>query len=234
MSKAADIIKRMLLKGGVEVKRHDTAREMRGRLYERYQEYTMIPRDFFTANLDLCNAYRHVPGSYVECGVWRGGMSAAISEVLGHERAIHLFDSFEGLPPAKEIDGREALAWQRDTDSPGYYDNCTADEQFAIHAMKLAGHSRYTLHKGWFDKTMPGALKDSIGILRLDGDWYDSIMVCLDHLFPLVAEGGIAILDDYYTWDGCAKAVHDYLSKTQSPSRIYQWKNQVAFIVKKN
>ena len=234
MSRAANIVRRILMKGGVEVRRHDTAREARNKLFNRYRDYTMIPSDFFVANLDLCHAYRHVAGSYVECGVWRGGMSAAIAEVLGKERDIHLFDSFEGLPPARAIDGKEAIAWQQDTSSPGYYDNCAADEQFAIQAMKPAGHSRYTLHKGWFDKTLSGALKQPIGILRLDGDWYDSIMVCLDQLFPLIGEGGVVVLDDYYTWDGCARAVHDYLSKVHSPSRICQWNNQVAFIVKKN
>lgn len=41
----------------------------------------------------------------MECGVWRGGMIASISEILGNNREYYLFDSFEGLPQAKEIDG---------------------------------------------------------------------------------------------------------------------------------
>jgi O-methyltransferase len=194
----------------------------------------MVPRESFLQNLELCRTFGHVDGDFVECGVWRGGMSAAIAEVLGKERSVHLFDSFAGLPPAQEIDGKEALDWQRNTTAPGYFDNCAAEERYVVEAMRLAGHTRYTLHRGWFEKTIPGALRTPIGILRLDGDWYDSIRICLEHLFPLVSEGGIVVLDDYYTWDGCSRAVHDYLSATRSPSRVHQWRDHVAYILKKN
>ena len=147
---------------------------------------------------------------------------------------MHLFDSFEGLPPAKEIDGVAALTWQHDTQSDNYHSNCSADESFVIEAMRLASHPHYRLYKGWFEDTLSGYPKHSIGILRLDGDWYDSTLACLKALFPLVENGGIIILDDYYTWDGCARAVHDYLSQVKSTSRIYQWNDQVPYIQKRN
>jgi hypothetical protein len=230
----AKLIKKIFQLGGVEISRSDQRAHGYAKLYARYRDYTMIPEGLFLQNLQLCEAFKHIGGDFVECGVWKGGMSAAIAEVLGKDRQIHLFDSFEGLPPAKPIDGQEALAWQQNVKSEAYYDNCTADEGFAIEAMRLAGHGKYQLHKGWFDKTMPGSIQNPIGILRLDGDWYDSIFTCLQNLFPRVSEGGIVVLDDYYTWDGCAKAVHDYLSSIQSPSRIFQWNNSIPFIVKKN
>jgi O-methyltransferase len=194
----------------------------------------MIQKEVFVLNLDLCNVNRNISGDYVECGTWRGGMSAAVAEVLGKKRQFHLFDSFEGLPPAKEIDGKEALTWQKNTSSPNYYDNCSADEKFANEAMKLANHENFKLYKGWFEKTLPGSMNKSIAILRLDGDWYDSTMTCMEELFPKVTEGGVVILDDYYTWDGCAKAVHDYLSKVKSPARVHQWHNRIAYIIKKS
>lgn len=231
---AKELIKKIFNLGGVDVKRYDKAMEKYASLYDRYKKYTMVPRELFILNLHLCNAFRKVEGDYVECGVWRGGMSASIAEVLGKKRMFHLYDSFEGLPQAREIDGREALEWQKDTTSPGYFDNCAAEEKFAINAMTIAKHDHYKTYRGWFDKTLPVRTKQPIAILRLDGDWYDSIMVCLDNLYPDVVNGGLIILDDYYTWDGCAKAVHDYLSKIKSPARIYQWQNRVAYIIKKS
>ena len=48
-----------------------------------------------------------IEGSIVECGVWHGGsagMLAAISRSHKSERAIWLFDSFEGLPEPGAID----------------------------------------------------------------------------------------------------------------------------------
>jgi O-methyltransferase len=231
---AKEFIKNVARLSGIELKRYDKTLDRYKSLYKKYKEYTMIPEEFFISNLELCNGFSSAEGDIVECGVWRGGMIAAIAELCGKNRTVHLFDSFEGLPPAKEIDGREALRWQADTKSPNYHDNCAADEIFAIAALKKANHKNYQLHKGWFQKTLPNHKGNQIAILRLDGDWYDSVKECLVNLFPLVAEGGAVIIDDYYTWDGCARAVHDYLSEIKSPSRVHQWNNLVAYILKKN
>jgi O-methyltransferase len=87
--------------------------------------------------------------------------------------------------------------------------------------------------KGWFDNTLANyQFADEILILRLDGDWYDSTLCCLYNLFPKVRKGRIIIIDDYYTWEGCSKAVHDYLHSKNSSSQIRQWHNNVAYIVK--
>jgi hypothetical protein len=229
-----NILKGILKSAGVELKKIDQNNYRYEILYDKYKEFTMVPKPFFILNLDLCNQYKHIQGDYVECGVWRGGMSAAISEVLGGEHQLHLFDSFEGLPAAKEIDGKEALEWQASKESPDYYDNCAADESYALKALAKADCINYKIYKGWFESTLATYPQNSIAILRLDGDWYDSIRVCLDHLFQYVSPGGIIILDDYYSWDGCAKAVHDYLSITKNSSRLHEWKGKLPYIIKKD
>src|SRR5438094_789208 len=96
------------------------------RIYQKYQAHTMIPKPTYTQNLELARHVRDVPGSVVECGVWKGGMIAGIAEVLGDTREYVLFDSFQGLPPANGIDGEAALAWQADKDGAKFHDNCTA------------------------------------------------------------------------------------------------------------
>jgi hypothetical protein len=53
------------------------------RLYARYRDFTMIPPPVFADNLALCAKYGGQPELVVECGVWRGGMSAPMAEVLG-------------------------------------------------------------------------------------------------------------------------------------------------------
>jgi O-methyltransferase len=158
-------------------------------------------------------------------------MIAAISELTAR-RAV-LFDSFEGLPPARDIDGPAAMAWQSDTSGPDYHDNCSATEHEARRVMRLA-RTDYEIYKGWFSDTVPRYARpgNRISILRLDGDWYDSTVLCLNHLFPLVAPGGVVLIDDYGTWDGCARAVHDYLSSVNAPEPIDRTPRGVAFIVK--
>ena len=88
-----------------------------------------------------------------------------------------------------------------------------------------------SVHPGWFKDTLPGYTPPApIAILRLDGDWYDSTMVCLQALFPHLAPEGVVILDDYSTWDGCRRAVNEYLYQYKSLARILQWRDDVTYI----
>ena len=193
------------------------------RLHAKYREFTMAPASYFWRNLLIVDERRHLGGCVVECGVWRGGMSAGMAEVLGPDREYFLFDSFEGLPPATAIDGAPAIVWQQDTEGASYYDNCRATADFAERAMRLANVPNYKIIKGWFDETLRGFVPPCpIAILRLDGDWYESTMTALEALFKFLAPGGIVIVDDYYAWDGCSRAIHEYLSRHRSTARITQ------------
>lgn len=192
-------------------------------MYGKYREFTMAPRSYFLRNMVIADSRRHVKGCVVECGVWRGGMSAGMAEVLGPDREYFLFDSFEGLPPVTEADGAYAKTWQQDTDGETYYDNCRAPIEFAERAMRLSGAPHFKLVKGWFENTLPEFVPPGpIAILRLDGDWYESTLVALESLFKHLSPDGIVILDDYYAWDGCSRAVHDFLSKHQLAARVTQ------------
>jgi len=185
----------------------------------------MIPAQTYINNLMLSESAVDVSGVVVECGVWRGGMSAGLVSVFGKSRKYYLFDSFEGLPAAKDIDGAAALIWQQDKASSNYYNNCSADEIHATTVMTQAGAESFTLIKGWFSETLPSfELDEPIALLRLDGDWYESTIVCLENLFCRVSPGGIIIFDDYYAWDGCSRAVHDFLSKESAVERIQEYK----------
>lgn len=125
------------------------------------------------------------------------------------------------MPPAQDIDGPRAKAWQANTTSPNYADNCAAAESDAIRAMQLSAAREFRTIKGWFNETLRKFTPpEPIAVLRLDADWYDSTMCCLTHLFPHLADGGVVVFDDYYQWDGCAKAVHEYVAKRPEPIRL--------------
>jgi O-methyltransferase len=183
---------------------------------------------------DLCARVRQVldegiPGDLVECGVWRGGSAFLAAKMLderGEEgRRVWLFDSFEGLPPPKPVDGPGAAAYAADHDSPVYYDNCRADlDDVRGTARKLGLDARTEIVPGWFDDTLM-ANRERIGpiaLLRLDCDWYASMMLCLDALYDQVSPGGTVILDDYYAWDGCAVAVHEFLGRRGLSHRLHE------------
>jgi O-methyltransferase len=202
------------------------------RIYLRYRTFTMIPWQVFASNILLCQEKAPKAGCIVEAGVWRGGMSAGIADALPG-RVHYLFDSFEGLPLAEQKDGRAALEWQRNTSGPSYYDNCRAEQSFAEDAMANTNAKDVRIIPGWFNETLPSFVPtEPIAVLRLDADWYASTMQCLASLYPHVVEGGLIILDDYYTWDGCALALHDYLSTQKCVDRIRQWHGGICYLVK--
>ena len=161
-------------------------------------------------------------------------MSAALIELGGPNRDYYFFDSFEGLPPAKEIDGSAALAWQADTTAPGFYDNCSAsiDEFMATIALSDIAPDRVHPIKGFFDSTFPTFTPPPISILRLDADWYDSTILCLRKFWDHILPNGLILIDDYYKWDGCSRAVHDFLSERKAPERIRQRTEGLAYILK--
>jgi hypothetical protein len=164
-------------------------------------------------------------------------MMAGLADLLGSQREYYLFDSFEGLPPATPIDGPALQTWQANVTGPGYHNNCTATATQAEAAMKQSSATRYSLIKGWFDETVPAFdPNQKIALLRLDGDLYESTTVCLKYLYSQVADEGIIIIDDYQPWDGCARAVHEFLAyaaDTGETPRLQQYDNDVFFLSKR-
>ena len=83
-------------------------------LFLKYKGRTMISFRSYIENLALMSVALRNPdlekGAIVECGTWRGGMSAGMVETGGPKRRYYFFDSFEGLPPVQDIDGPEAKA----------------------------------------------------------------------------------------------------------------------------
>lgn len=49
--------------------------------------------------------------------------------------------------------------------------------------------------------------------MRLDGDLYESTMDGLNHVYPKLSPGGFCIIDDYYAFPSCARAVNEYRAK---------------------
>ena len=205
--------------------------------------YTMVHEAGlrFTVHRAIEAVERGIPGHMVECGVWRGGCGLAMllaqRNMFGVvRRPVHFMDSFAGLPPVTRRDGQSAAEWQAST-----VDNCVAsrvelETMLKIHEFRVG---EYYIWEGLFSDTLPImrlSLNDQpISLLRLDGDWYDSTTQCLDALMPLVSVDATIIVDDYFAWDGCSRAVHDYLSRNDLPYRIRSLPNfSSAYLIREN
>jgi O-methyltransferase len=166
---------------------------------------------------------QQIAGDVVECGVWRGGSMQAIARVLAArgatDRELHLFDTFEGMPPPTEEDVRqggppaaELLATRPKTAKVW----AVADLEDVRAGMAQVDYppERIHYHPGLVEETIPGAAPERIALLRLDTDWYASTKHELEHLYDRVPSGGVVIIDDYDYWEGSRKAVDEFVAGT--------------------
>jgi O-methyltransferase len=210
--------------------------------YARYRDRSMIRFLPFIENLAIAGSKTNIKSwsdstAVVECGTWEGGMAGALIELCGRTRKYCFFDSFEGLPPAQAIDGQKALAWQADSSGSVYYDNCRASVETFYDTIGRSGIDATNVQvvKGFFEETLPEFDSPEIIVLRLDGDWYESTMTCLRKFWDHVVVGGVILIDDYYSWDGCSRAVHDFLSERKASERVHQGHLAgIAYIVKES
>jgi hypothetical protein len=171
----------------------------------------------------MARRYAKSDGCYVECGVAAGAQIIAMA-YGAPDKTIWAFDSFEGIP----------LPSNKDDQMPGIR-NLSRTERKALplpgqQMLKSSGATVYSIGqfwdnimksglkpnnivaaKGWFEEVVPKAETGPIAILRLDGDLYNSTLVCLQHLFPKVIDGGLIIIDDWHL-PGCRLAVKNYFT----------------------
>ena len=163
---------------------------------------------------------RAVPGDMVECGVFAGAQVAIMATaVMNHEngegRKVHLYDSFEGIPEAGPHDTEQPGVGPLPGGGEGKLVSsgvsvCPAEAVKSHMARWDVDAGRLEYHVGWFQDTVEGWPEDhGIALLRLDGDLYDSTLVCLEALYPHLSEGGALIIDDF-TLTGCHQAVLDF------------------------
>ena len=163
-----------------------------------------------------------VAGAFVEAGTARGGSAIVIAAAKSVERPMKVYDVFGIIPPPTERDGadvhrRYARIAAGDAQGPGgdtyygYRDDLYQEvtDAFARHGMPVGDHN-IELVQGLFEDTV--RLEEPVAFAHLDGDWYESTMTCLTRIAPLLVPGGRIVLDDYYTWSGCRRAVDEYFS----------------------
>jgi O-methyltransferase len=225
--------------------------------YQLVQDHTMVAREGLSClyNQVVFCERNALPGDYVECGVWKGGsvgiMALANLKHGKSRRQIHLFDAFDDIcEPDAAVDGeravREVREWSKSAQTQGrlvpvrgIYD------RFGGHGTlegnrrlleKVVGYPAERLHfyQGWFQETLPlhSPKITNIAVLRVDADWYASTSVCLDHLYNKVVPGGFVIIDDYGAYDGCRKAVDEFISKLGKPVYLNEVNSEIRYLIK--
>lgn len=148
-----------------------------------------------------------LPGLVLEFGVRRGTSLRHIAAVAGQH--CHGFDSFEGLPEGwgNELAGTFSLG-SENADLPPMPTNVT-------------------LHKGWFEDSLPPFLADHPGPVRfvnVDCDIYSSTVTVLTALADRLVPGSVLVFDEFIgnrTWvEHEFKAFAEFTARMGRPYRI--------------
>ncbi len=164
-----------------------------------------------------------VEGDFVELGCNTGDSSILITKLLqayGADKKLAVYDSFEGLPPAKQIDGNlYKEGWCKTSED-------VLRNNFEVYKLPLP-----EIHKGWFQDTLPNGLPDRVAFAYLDGDFYDLILISLQYVYPKLTPGAICLIDDYCDpeinpkgWNrlpGVKQACDEYLSDKPEKMELF-------------
>ena len=164
-----------------------------------------------------------IPGDFVECGVWQGGNALVAAEIFrlnNSDKHVYLFDTFEGMtsPTDQDLDFNGLPAVSRYLSYQGINHNewCYTSLQQVAKNFEKKGLLKENIHfvQGDVASTLTKTLLlEKISVLRLDTDWYDSTKIELEVLYPKLSIGGILVIDDYGSWQGCKTAVDEYFVK---------------------
>lgn len=175
--------------------------------------YTMVEYPRLASMYDVMfesERFNTVEGAIVECGAWNGGYALLmnnISEACEKKRDVWLFDSFEGLPAPREMD-RDRRGVSAKKGAAG-----GATEDIVKTAFRAIDNNRVHIVKGWFEDTVTKTLPKvgKIAYLHLDADLYEPTKYCLEKFWPLLSKDAIVFFDDYNYYEGCKKAVDEFL-----------------------
>jgi hypothetical protein len=154
-----------------------------------------------------------VPGDFFEAGVCQGGASILLRALqVAYEqpqRRTWLADSFAGLPvPSHEADAN--YDFSEDKQPWLAFSQAMVEDNFRTYDLLS---DEVVFLPGWFRDTLPEAPVETLAILRLDADLYESTREVLLTLYDRVSPGGFIVVDDYDAFVPCRTAVQEFRSE---------------------
>jgi O-methyltransferase len=161
-------------------------------------------------------AQRGRPGAMAEVGVFRGASAKLICEAKG-DKALHLFDTFTGLPEST----REDRAIHREGQ---YYSSLESVQSY------LTGYENVHFHPGLFPQSAATLPEDSYCFAHFDVDLYASTLACLQYFYPRMCPGGLILSHDYGILVGVQQAFDEFFA--DKPEGIIEQPTTQCMVVK--
>ncbi len=147
-------------------------------------------------------------------------MAKELTRLGRTDRRLWLYDTFAGMTAPTELDveadtGKTAEQMMASTelgDGNNVWAHATRGDVEANLATTGYPAENLVFVEGDVAVTLQESVPESIALLRLDTDWYESTRLGLEVLYPRLVVGGVCILDDYGHWKGARTAVDDYFA----------------------
>lgn len=167
---------------------------------------------------------KNIAGTFIEAGCALGGSTIVIAKLRPEGASFNVYDVFDMIPPPTSDDPEDVIQRYETIvkgDSTGiggdqyygYKDDLLSEVKSNL-AEFCSNSEINNLHliKGLLQDTLE--VNEPVAFAHIDVDWYEPVKVCLNRIGPNLTVGGSVILDDYYDWGGCRKAVDEYLKET--------------------
>jgi O-methyltransferase len=160
------------------------------RVYQEVKANTLVDVWRCYELWSLLGEVAELPGAVLEVGVWRGGsgaLMAARMAGLGLTDPVYLCDTWEGVVKTGPTDIY-------------YHDGKHDDTSKAIVESLVArmGLTNIALLEGVFpEDTGPRVTAESLRLVHIDVDVYQSAKDVFDWAWPRLTSGGVAVFDDY-------------------------------------
>ncbi len=162
---------------------------------------TLLTPDRIRTIADLAIQCRSLPGNVAELGVYRGGVSIMLAQLLPL-KTVYAFDTFCGIPnanPAFDVHRNGEFADVGDV------------------LATLAEYRNIAPVIGVFPASAEG-IEGQFCVAHFDGDTYQSCVDFIAYFVPRMVVGGVLIFDDF-GWTKC-QGVTKAINEAFEPSRI--------------
>jgi len=188
-------------------------------MYAKFRDHTLLEEHRCYVIYQFCRHCLYLEGDFAECGVCKGGSAFLIADTLMnssvHNKQIHLFDTFMGMPEMTKQDPAS---------------NAVSVGQFgdtSLPAVKeyLRKFPFVVFHPGLIPETLQAVKDRQFAFVHIDVDLYQTHLDCCNFFYNRTVKGGILIFDDYGTSffrTSARQAVDDFFKqKLEKPIALH-------------
>lgn len=195
-------------------------REIARKITDKHLSYLGLDALYELTQVAVANEKLHLEGAIIETGCALGGSSIALASVKNKQRKLFIYDAFGMIPPPSKEDEQDVHERYQVISTGqssgisgetyyGYIDNLydKVVNNFFSFGIDIVENNIH-LVKGFYEDTLK--VDFPVALAHIDCDWFDSVWISLQRIEPYLVSGGTLIIDDYYAYSGCKKAVDKY------------------------